>query len=231
MKNDLEVFDTDNLDNNYFLKKLNELDEKSNKLFNTQKEYFDFEEEEEMIKIYKENSITIKIIVVNTKNIVKQKRLQDQDKMEKIKSNINYLTNYNNDITNQIKITEEKIADDLTIKLKEYHENFKTIYNNILEKRRNNFKNFDNRINFFYQSNKSIKILKKRLYLYINSLKLKLFDSKSINADLDHKFNGNNILGYFINNYTNSLIPLYNSSNTDEYEKARNFWIQFCKNF
>ena len=151
-----------------------------------------------------------------------------------MKTNVCKINQMNIEIKNKIIINEIKVEDYLISKLSLAEKKLNEIYNEILISRKKNFNTFDNRVNFYYKSNKSIRSCKKKLYLLMNFLKLKIIYKRlSIENNNQLKLDETKVfyLGYFINIEKNRIKPIMLSESLDEVSKTNYFWNTFCEYF
>jgi len=225
--------DTSKLNNSRFLSRIKVFRDKFNltkkKKFNPKTEY-----EKELTKKYNRNSSNIKNTIESTKHITDNKLTKEIKKIEVLKLNLADINQRNIYIQNKIIINEQKVDDYISSKLFQAEKKLNDIYKEILVARKKNFYSFDNRSNFYYQSNKSIRTLKKKLYLLMNILKLKILDKRLLNANYSElNLNEKNIanLGYFLKIHKNRVKPIYIDVSMDEVSRTVYFWNNFCEYF
>lgn len=225
--------DLSNIKNKKFLNRMKVFEEKftftNNKKFKPEIDY-----EKELVKRYQENSSILKRTKDSTKKIINDKLKREIKKLDEVKLSISSVNQKNIEIKNKIIINEQKVDDYITYKLLQAEKNLNEIYNEILASRKKNFITFDNRVNFYYKSNKSIRICKKKLYLLMNFLKLKIIDQRSLYDNPNELgLNESKVvnLGYFLNIEKNKLRPIHISSSLDEVPRTIYFWNKFCDYF
>lgn len=225
--------DLSHLKNTRFLNKMKSFEEKltlaNNKKFNPETDY-----EKELVKRCSHNSLNIKNTTESTKKIINDKLKKELKQLEDVKLFISNINLKNLEIKNKIIINEQKVDEYLTSKLLQAEKHLNDIYNEILVSRKKNFMTFDNRVNFYYKSYKSVRTCKKKLYLLMNFLKLKIIDQMLVNENPNElgleEIQGQN-LGYFLNIEKNRVRPIYISHSLDEVSRTKYFWNNFCEYF
>lgn len=233
MKTSDKMIDPSTLNNTSFLNRMNALQDKNN-LANISKLNFETDYGKELIKKSKENSSNIKKTIESTKIVINNKLRKEKNKLDDMRMLIADVNQRNEDMKNKIIINEQKVAAYISSKLTHGEKKLNDVCNEILLCRKRNFITFDNRINFYYKSNKSIRTYKKKLYLLMNFLKLKIIDTSLSNESnremgLDETKVAN--LGYFLKIEKNRLKPVYISVSLDEVSRIINFWKNFYEYF
>lgn len=221
------------INNSKFVNRFKFIEEKL--LSNNAKEIFNkIDREKVFSKRFKANSSIINKNMNSIKNISIDKYKKEWNSSEEKKINICEINQYNMEIKNKIIINEQKIEEYLSSKIASAEKKLNEIYNEILVTRKKNFNTFDNRINFYYKSNKSIRTCKKKLYLLMNFLKLKIIDKRLLNqennnTDIDMPQKG--YLTYFVNIEKNRIKPINISESLDEVVRTIYFWENFSQFF
>jgi len=222
--------------NNTIKRKLKDFDENFKFRLSKNKVISNINDEKEIFVKDKEVSKHLKKTTEDNKNFINSKLNKDESKVSEIKEVILDLNNENKEIKNKIISIENKIESYLSNQLEQAQLTLKNVYNDLLVLRKNNFKNFDNRVNFYYKSNKSIRKSKKKLYLFMNFLKLKILDRNLIDENQilsNFRSQDKDIIdiGYFLNVEKNIIKPFSIKENLDEVSKTKYFWTNFYEFF
>lgn len=221
----------------------------------------DISQETENIKLIGERKNYVKKLREKVKKFFEKKLDDRKNSFTELTNNIDELAEKRNFIYKSIINIDNKLKNIFMSILEEVSAKLNELYKKIIQTRKNNFKTFDNRVKQICSNNNYFKKLKKKLYLLMNILKLRILiypencerkqeniknhyfneEEKEIN-----KINNNanikadneiNILrpkvlqGYFINIEKNFIKPIEVDKHMTEHKKAVLFWNSFYECF
>jgi hypothetical protein len=136
-------------------------------------------------------------IFQHKKNLVMRDMEMKENNLEKLSKDVE-IANYKNSELRK-KLTDlENQYQHLNFEFKKCSEMRQKYYNDIIKIRRDNTKEFDNKLNTVNKQDKNLKMLKKELFLLINLLKLRVVNLDTIEED---KF----IKGYILDLEKNTI--------------------------
>lgn len=155
-------------------------------------------------------------IIDHKKSILKRENESKIRQFSQLLENNDLLNKDNNELRNKLIDLENNYKNLHTefVKCKEMKSEY---FNNIIKLRKENTKEFDNKINNLHKQDKTIRNLKKELFLIINILKARVVNADTLTEDRAVK-------GYIIDIEKNTLKYIEINKNEEGYNNVINYW-------
>ena len=178
--------------------------------------FTNFEDETNYLNKLEITEANIVNILEHRKNLLKRENENKLKMQESILDNIDGMNKENLDLRKKL-VEMEKQFDHLNSEFNKCNEMKQKYHNDIIKIRKDNTKEFDMKLTNLNKQDKSIKTLKKELFLIINLLKMRIVNLDTLNED-------QMIKGYLINIEKNTIKYIQFNKNEEAIEKCLKYW-------
>jgi len=175
-----------------------------------------FEDETNYLNKLEITDANIVNILEHRKNLLKRENENKLKMQESVLDNIRSINKENLELRKKL-VEMEKQFEHLNSEFNKCNEMKQKYHNDIIKIRKDNTKEFDMKLTNLNKQDKSIKTLKKELFLIINLLKMRIVNLDTLKED-------QMIKGYLINIEKNTIKYLQLNKNEDAIEKCLKFW-------
>ena len=158
----------------------------------------------------------ISSFLIHRKNLIQKENENKISQLETIKKEIDRENNNNIQLRNEL-IEKEKQFEELNREYKKCSELKNKYHNEIIKLRKENTKEFDNKVSMLNKQDKTLSALKKELFLLINILKLRVVNLDSVDED-------ESVKGYLLDIDKNALKYIESKKTEDEFIHCIKYW-------